>query len=121
MIRFFRTDQEMEVHKARSRRHIEPELDIREDKPNIRKAPGSTLPKYIFVRVGNVIVCNTNSFNLGRGSFQRGQITCPSVTASELVVQNGSGRMDVRFPAPPLRSSVDSQECTLCALASGHN
>ena len=41
MIRVFRTDQKMEVHEARPRRHVEPHLDIREDELNVGKAPGS--------------------------------------------------------------------------------
>src|ERR1700732_1517824 len=107
MICIFRTNQKMEVNEARSRRHIKPDLDIREDKPNVGKTPWSTLSEHLFVRVGDVIVCNTDGFNLGCDTFQRGQIVSPSVAASELIVQNGARRMDVRFPAPPLRSSID--------------
>src|SRR5208282_3707685 len=106
MIRVFRTNQKMEVHKARPRRHIESHLDIREDELNVRKAPGNMLPKHLFVRVGDVIVCNSDGLNFGGETLQRGEIVRPSVTASELVVQNGSGCMDVRLPAPPLRSSI---------------
>src|SRR5882724_239464 len=96
----------MEVHEARSCRHIEPDLNIRKDKPNVGKTAGSTLPEHLFVSVGDVIVCNTNGFNLGCGIFQRGQIICPSVAASEVIVQNRARRMDVRFPSKPLRSST---------------
>ena len=96
----------MEVHEARPRRHIEPHLDIREDELNVGKTPGNMLPKHLFVRVGDVIVCDTNCFNLGRDAFQRGQVIRPSVAASELVIENGSGSVDVRLPAPPLRSSI---------------
>jgi hypothetical protein len=63
-------------------------------------------PKHLLVRVGEVIVCNSNGLNFGGETFQRGEVIRPGVTASELVVQNGSGRMDVRLPAPPLRPSI---------------
>jgi hypothetical protein len=68
-IAVFRTNQEMKVHETRSRCHIEPHLDVREDELNVGKAPGKALPKHFFVRVCDVIVCNSNGFNFGRRTF----------------------------------------------------
>jgi hypothetical protein len=40
----------------------------------------------------------------GRDAFQRGEVLRPRVRASELVVQNSPGSVNMRFPAPPFRS-----------------
>ena len=79
MIRVFRTDQKMNVNEARSCRHIEPDLDIGEDELNVGKTPGSMLPKHLFVRVGDVIVCNSDGLDLRRESFKRGEIVSPGI------------------------------------------
>src|SRR5580693_3632664 len=96
----------MEIHEARPCRHIEPHPDVREDELNVRKAPNIMSPQHLFVRVGDVIVRNSNGLNFGSEAFQRSEVIRPSVTASELIVQNGSGGMDVRLPSPPLGSSI---------------
>jgi hypothetical protein len=107
MIRVFWANQKMKVHEARLRRHIEPHLDVREDEPNVGKAPGNMLPKHLFVGVGDVIVCDGNGLDLRRKSLKRSEVIPPRIAATELVVQNSSGRMNVRLPAPPLRSTTD--------------
>jgi hypothetical protein len=107
MIRVFWTNQKVEVHEARSSRHIVPYLDVREDELNVGKATCNMLPKHLFVRVGHIIIGNSNGLNLRRDTFQRGEVSSPSANAPELVIQNGSGCVNVRFPAPPLRTSID--------------
>jgi hypothetical protein len=101
MIRVLGANQKMKVNEAGFRRDIEPDLDVREDELNVRETPGNFMPKHLFVCVGDVIVCNSDGFDSGRESFQLGEVASPRIAATELVVQNGSGRVNVRLPAPP--------------------
>jgi hypothetical protein len=101
MIRVFGANQKMNVNEAGFRRRIKSYLDVREDELNVREPPGNFLPKNLFVRVGDVIVCNSDGFDSGRESFNLGEVGPPRIAGTELVVQNGSGRVNVRLPAPP--------------------
>ena len=65
------------------------------------------LPKHLFVRVGDVIICYSDGLNLRGESLKRSQVTSPRIASTELVVQNGPWRMNVRLPAPPFRSAID--------------
>ena len=68
------------------------------------------MSKYLLVYVSEVIVSNTNGLDLEREPLQRGEVIRPSVSASELVVQNGPAWMlgsqrrhsDPRFTIVPL-------------------
>jgi hypothetical protein len=101
MIRVFGANQKVKVNEAGFRRRIKPYLDVRQDELNVRETPGNFMPKHLFVCVGDVIVCNSDGFDSGRESFQLGEVAPPRIAATELVVQNSSGRVNVRLPAPP--------------------
>jgi hypothetical protein len=77
MIRVFGANQKMKVNEAGFRRHIEPDLDVREDELNVRETPGNCMPKHLFVCVGDVIVCNSDGFDSGRESFKLGEVASP--------------------------------------------
>lgn len=107
VIRVFRAHKKMEVHEARPRGYVQPYLYVREDELHFGKASCAVLPKHLFVVVSDVVVGDSNGFDLRRKLFEPGKVIHPRIARTELVVQNSSGRMDVRLPAPPLRSSID--------------
>ena len=69
-----RTDEQMHVDEAALCRDVQTQLDVREDKLDVRQA--SLLPtpaEHFFIGVGYVVVRNGDGFDLGRGRLQGGQ------------------------------------------------
>jgi hypothetical protein len=107
MVWVFWANQKVKVHKARARCYIEPHLYVWEDELRARKATCGVVLEQFFVIVGNVIIGDSNGFDLWRDLFERSEITSPGIAVAELIVQNSSWGVDMGFPAPPFRSSID--------------
>ena len=102
-----RTDEQMHVDEAALCRDVQTQLDVREDKLDVRQA--SLLPtpaEHFFIGVGYVVVRNGDGFDLGRGRLQGGQVVIPGVRPAELIVEHGPRRVDMRLPPTPFRSST---------------
>ncbi len=59
------------------------------------------------VGVGDVIVGDGNRLDRRPQAFQRGEVSPPRIDGTELIVEDGAGRMDMRFPSVPFRTATD--------------
>src|SRR3546814_20750224 len=58
------------------------------------------------ISVGHVVVGDSNRLDDGRRLFKRREIVVPCVRPAELIVHDGTRRMDMWLPSPPLRSTI---------------
>ena len=107
MIGIFRANEKVNVHKPRFRGHVEPDFDVREDKLNVRQTTDPLLPNHFFISISDVVVRNSDGFNLRDQTFKHRQIISPGIGTTELVVQYSSRRVNVRLPTTPFRSSIE--------------
>lgn len=60
-----RTDEQMHVDEAALCRDVQTQLDVREDKLDVRQASSQTPAEHFFIGVGYVVVRNGDGFDLG--------------------------------------------------------
>jgi hypothetical protein len=84
----------------------QPHLDIWENQPTVGNATGSFCRDQPLVGFDTVIIGDTNGLNDGIAGFQFGKISLPRVSAFELVVVDGAGRMNMGVPSPPARARI---------------
>jgi hypothetical protein len=95
------------IHEARLRRHVEAQLDIREEQFHVGEPTGGLVLEKFFVGLGDVVVGDGDCLDPRRQAFEGREIGNPWVGGAELIVEDGAGRMDMRLPSVPFRTATD--------------
>ena len=105
VVGIFGVDQQVHVHGALLRAHVEAHLNVRKEQGNPRRPSGVFVFVEFLIRVGHVIVGDADRLYLGQLVFECLDIGVP--IPLELVVEDGARRMDMRLPPAPLRPATD--------------
>src|SRR3546814_10641357 len=84
-------------------RNVEPYLHVRKDEGRVRESARIPVSQDFPISVGHVVVGDSNRLDDGRRLFKRREIVVPCVRPAELIVHDGTRRLHLSLPPPPLR------------------